>query len=74
MHINCPYLGELIHVHIVCDDDEVEDTGISIIPLLYDDKSANISIQGPDIRRNTELSCNKEKRPLWIPLGSELLT
>lgn len=33
---------------------------LSIIPLLYDEKSANISIQGPDLRRNTELSCGKE--------------
>ena len=61
MHNNCPYLRDLIHVHIVCNDDEVEDTGISSIPLLYDEKSANISIQRPDLRRNTELSCSKER-------------
>lgn len=60
-HNNWAYLRGLIHVHVVCDDDEIKQTGISITPLLCDEKSSSISIQGPDLRRNTELSCGKEK-------------
>lgn len=60
-HNNCTYLRGLIHVHVVCDDDEIKKTGISIAPLLCDEKSSSISIQGPDLRRNTELSCGKER-------------